>query len=69
MLYILHALYYTAMTIKLICLRVKIKFLFCSVLLMRQNEYLWSKGLRLQEQGLSDKKLNPAYIIHAVILQ
>ena len=30
------------------------------LLLMRQNEYLWSKGLRLQDQGLSDKRLNPA---------
>ena len=29
------------------------------LLLMRQNEYLWSKALRLQEQGLSDKRLNP----------
>ena len=29
------------------------------LLLMRQNEYLWSKGLRLQDQGLSDKRLNP----------
>ena len=27
--------------------------------LMHQTEYQWSKGLRLQEQGLSDKRLNP----------
>ena len=30
------------------------------LLLMRQNDYLWSKGLRLQEQGLFDKRLNAA---------
>ena len=36
-------------------------FLKSCLLLMPQNDYLWSKGLRLQEQGLSDKKLTHSH--------